>query len=110
MTMHVPGATPIVLLDEENGPFEATANAAELLFLLAGAYLRLHRGGDPSTIPARAVKIEEDQRCQSETASTPVSFRGGRLASDMTALDIFTWRAPVSRWLLNRAWTYTPPV
>jgi hypothetical protein len=105
---HVPGAIPIVLLDEDHGPVEGTANSAELLFIMASAFLCLHNGGDPSIVPARAVKIVEDQRCQSVTVSTPVSFRGGRLASDMTTLDIFTWRAPASRRLLNRAWTYTP--
>jgi hypothetical protein len=105
---HIPGAIPILLLDEGGGPLEATANAAELLYIMARAYLRIQDGGDGSHLPAQAVKIVHDERCQSVTVSTPVSYRGGRLASDMTMYDIFTWRAPVSRWLLNRAWTYKP--
>jgi len=105
---HIPGAIPIVLLDEQGGPWEATANSAELLYVMASAYLRIQGGEGGSILPARAVKIVQDQRCQSVTASTPVSYRGGRLASDMTMYDIFSWRAPVSRWLLNQAWTYKP--
>jgi hypothetical protein len=105
---HIPGAIPIILLDEQDGPVEATANAAELLYIMASAYLRVRNGGAGTILPARAVKIVADERCQSVTASTPVAFRGGRLTSDMTMYDIFSWRAPVSRWLLNRAWTYKP--
>ena len=87
-----------------------TVNPAELLYPMALEYLTIETKGRPEPVHVSSKKIIEDQVVRSVTVSTPVRFFGGRLGSDMTRYDTFLWRSKVSRWLLNRAWTYTPSV
>lgn len=85
-----------------------TVNPAELMYPMALEYLIIEIKGKPEPVSLSSKKIIEDQVVKSVTVSTPVRFFGGRLASDMTRYDTFLWRSKVPRWLLNRAWTYTP--
>jgi len=85
-----------------------TVNPAELMYPMALEYLIIEIKGKPEPVNLSSKKIIEDQVVKSVTVSTPVRFFGGRLGSDMTRYDTFLWRSKVSRWLLNRAWTYAP--
>lgn len=85
-----------------------TVNPAELLYPMALEYLTIETKEKPEPVHIGGKKIIEDLVVRSVTASTPVRFFGGRLGPDMTRYDTFLWRSRVTRWLLNRAWTYAP--
>jgi len=92
----------------ERKDIEVIVNPAELLYVMASEVQIIGREGNPGVARMTNVKIIFDQPCRSVNASSPVAFRGGRLSSYMATWDKFLWRGKVSRWLINKAWNYTP--
>jgi len=108
---HIPGMIEIPLRSEESRgklllKYKAKVNAAEFLYALAQEYKLTYRGG-PGPVMMISMKMAQAQTCALIAPYSPVGYKGAGVGQ-WWRLGGFIWRAKMSIWALNRAWTYKP--